>query len=72
MSFIHMTGKEWCDTLSIDVREISLGFGTNNLFYTKKISKEEFLNRLSQCDVIKPEILTRREAAAMKQQLLKN
>lgn len=68
-----MTGQEWADTLSISIRDkLSNGFGTGDYFYKQKISKAEFLNRLIQCDVVKPENITRREAAAMKQNLLKN
>lgn len=72
MSLIYLTGSEWCDTLSVSIRDkLSYGFGTSDYFYKRKISKEEFLNRLVQCDVVKPENLTRREAAAMKANLLK-
>lgn len=67
-----MTGQEWCDTLSISIADkLSHGFGSSDYFYKRKISKEEFLNRSLQCEVVKPDNLTRREAAAMKQNLLK-
>lgn len=68
----QLTGAEWADTLSISIRDkLSHGFGNSNYFHKQKISKEEFLNRLIHCDVVKPENLTRREAAIMKQNLLK-
>lgn len=52
MSAILQTGKDWCDALSISILDkLSVGFGTRNYFFNHKISKEEFLNRVSHCKI---------------------
>lgn len=73
MKVIKNTGAKWCDELDIAIEDdLIKGFGNIDFFEKELITKEEFLNRVSHCRVAVTKSISRREAARMRNALMKS
>mgnify|MGYP001601224707 CR=1 FL=1 len=69
---IKKTSNFWAEELGIKVLNFSAGFNSSEEFLDKFITKEDFLTRISNCEIQRPEIQSRRQAYQLKKKLVKN